>query len=237
MGLTLSSDLLLEELNAVSDTSRNFKLIKGLVQKVQDTGLFLGLWDCANNTPDITTLTPNEGSFFKVTNAANTSPVGTCLSGDWVIYLDNAWSVIRLTIQETGSSVLIISAPNNITVRQSNTNSDGYLSSADWNRFNSKQQFIADNLSFSDTPSANGPNVIMSARAVSQLLSASTNVCKVPHALWYPSTNRPELRDNAGLLGYNYYVAETQSIDLGLGTRLFTVGSVISYNIVNKKWE
>lgn len=236
MGLTLSGDLLLDELNAVGDSTKEFKMIKGLASTLRKIS-FLGLWDASINQPTLEAA--DEGSFYNVSVGAESSVVGRCLSGDWIIYLNGNWSVIRVTLQESSSNILIIEPPNNITVKKASTTQDGYLSAVDWTSFNSKQQAIQNApsvLKFSDMPSSSSSDTILSARAV-QSIATGGSVEVYADALWNPTLNKPELRDNAGIPRFKYMVSHDGVIDLGSGSRSFTAKSIISYNSTSQKWE
>lgn len=242
MGLSLSGDLLLDELNNIDDSSRNFRMIKGLVSTIKKVS-FLGLWNASTNQPPLDTgAVVDEGSFYNVSVGSETSVVGRCLSGDWIVYLNNNWSVIRVSFQESVSNILLITPPNNITVRKSSSIQDGYLSSTDWTLFNSKQQAIENSpsvLKFSDS-SSSASDTILSARVVQSLVSGSVVTAEreiVPNTIWNSLLNRPELRDDAGVPGFYYQVSHTATVDLGLGARLFVAKSIIKFNVVSRRWE
>lgn len=239
MGLSLSGDLLLDELNSIDDPNRQFRMIRGLASSLSTLKKtsFLGFWNAVTNEPTLGSV--EEGSFYSVSVGAETSVVGRCLSGDWIIYLNSNWSIIRVTLQESISNILIINPPNNITVKKSSVSQDGFLSAVDWNTFNSKQESIQNapsNLKFSDLTSSSSSDTILSARAVHSL-AANGGLEVHPNALWNPNTNKPELRDNAGLPNYRYLVISDGNADLGSGNRLFTAKSIIGYNVDSKKWE
>lgn len=248
MGLTLSSDLLLDELNNI-DNDSDKRMVRGLANRfldiksiIKNSVKFLGFWDAISNYPPLTN-TVEEGSVYKVSVASDSSILGRCLCNDWILFADGQWNIIRLTLQEVGSNVLMINPPNVITVKRATISNDGYLAADDWNVFNSKQSFLGDDLIFSDSTISNGINdqrTIISSRAVRNLIANSGGgggVILLANELWNPSTNRPELKDDAGVVGYNYYVSSTASVDLGLGLRMFTLGQIISYNKITKKWE
>lgn len=236
MGLALSSDTLIGELNNLTNPLVDNKILYRLQQELKNSVLFLGLWNAGNNTPDLSTLNPSEGSFMKIVNASDNSILGECKCNDWILYINHQWMIIPLTLTETVSQVLILNTPNNITVKKSDDTTDGYLSSTDWNTFNNKQQFIGNNLSFTDSVS-NSSTSIMSARAIQSLVSTSGNITYRPNAIWDPLIDRPQIRDGAGIPGYNYLVLNNATVDIGSGVRSFMSGQILVYNSSTLRWE
>ena len=240
MGLGISSDTLIEDLNSIGDTSRQSRFLGRLSRRIEQPLLFLGLWSANTNTPELSTMTPSEGSFMKVIDASDSSILGSCKSTDWILYSDSQWVLVSLSLEEVVSNILTFTAPNSVRVARSSAISDGYLSSSDWVTFNNKQSHLGNGLTFLDSPS-NSSTSIMSSRAIqlllSQIIMQATVGDRKANALWDPTINRPEIRDGAGVVGYNYYVKYTASVDIGNGVRTFNQGQIISYVGATREWK
>ncbi len=162
---------------------------------------------------------------------------------------DNVTDNVTGSLSESTSSVLTITGGSNallnattIQMKQATTSQSGYLSNADWNTFNDKQdiittptandfvyvdgsgQVIDSGLSFSTTSTTNTNTAILSSAATQTAISTQgLNTMKI-QGTWNANTNNPTLNAGTGTIGFAYYVGTA-------GTQTAPSGISISYNI------
>lgn len=190
---------------------------------------------------------PAGAANFKTSVATSASlPLIGNTNGDVRVTLDTSklyvwdgsvWKPDSITL--TANSPLSLSGTT-LSISQSNTSTDGYLSSTDWNTFNNKQNalgYTPENIANKGV--ANGYVPLDSGVKIPAIYLPNSVMQYI--STWDPSTNTPALSDGTGTGGYVYYVNAAYSGTIpGLTDPTmynFQLGNIIIYSSSLGKWE
>lgn len=123
MGSSISGDVVLEDINNISNSVRFRRLYRTMKELV----LFLGFWNATDNIPNILTMSNvAEDSVLKIINPSSSSVLGSCDKHDWIVYKNNQWSIVSIPSDSVDVRIKPLGVWNSLTNRPELSDSMGY---------------------------------------------------------------------------------------------------------------